>query len=128
MVQSFSQNNRQRLRLVLGNPIGAIDFFPILLGLLAQWQAGQPRKKQTPLVRVLLVLLVPKLRGANAVAVAVGALVALVAFVAWVRGGGLLALAVGCAIAIVGVVIIECNLAHAVVAVAGSIGAGAVVG
>ena len=125
MVQSFSQNNRQRLRLVLGNPIGAIDFFPILLGLLAQWQTGQPRKKQTPLVRVLLVLLVPKLRGANAVAVAVGALVALVA---WVRGGGLLALAVGCAIAIVGVVIIECNLAHAVVAVAGSIGAGAVVG
>ena len=125
MVQSFSQNNRQRLRLVLGNPIGAIDFFPILLGLLAQWQAGQPRKKQTPLVRVLLVLLVPKLRGANAVAVAVGALVVLVA---WVRGGGLLALAVGCAIAIVGVVIIECNLAHAVVAVAGSIGAGAVVG
>ena len=125
MVQSFSQNNRQRLRLVLGNPIGAIDFFPILLGLLAQWQAGQPRKKQTPLVRVLLVLLVPKLRGANAVAVAVGALVVLVA---WVRGGGLPALAVGCAIAIVGVVIIECNLAHAVVAVAGSIGAGAVVG
>jgi hypothetical protein len=125
LVQSFSQNNRQRLRLVLGNPIGAIDFFPILLGLLAQWQTGQPRKKQTPLVRVLLVLLVPKLRGANAVAVAVGALVALVA---WVRGGGLPALAVGCAIAIVGVVIIECNLAHAVVAVAGSIGAGAVVG
>ena len=125
MVQSFSQNNRQRLRLVLGNPIGAIDFFPILLGLPAIGQAGQPRKKQTPLVRVLLVLLVPKLRGANAVAVAVGALVALVA---WVRGGGLLALAVGCAIAIVGVVIIECNLAHAVVAVAGSIGAGAVVG
>ena len=120
MVQSFSQNNRQRLRLVLGNPIGAIDFFPILLGLLAQWQAGQPRKKQTPLVRVLLVLLVPKLRGANAVAVAVGARVALVA---WVRGA-----TVGCAIAIVGVVIIECNLAHAVVAVAGSIGAGAVVG